>query len=128
MDANGILSVTAMDKVTGAQANAQIKADRGRLTDADIERRVADAERYREEDMALARKIHLRNAFEEAVYSVKSALTERNDLAGITELDDTLSWLEYESENATYEEIQKKADQLTSRFGVRVDASSREKF
>lgn len=128
LDANGILSVTAMDKVTGAQANAQIKADRGRLTDADIERMVADAERYREEDMALARKIHLRNAFEEAVYSVKSALTERNDLAGITELDDTLSWLEYESENATYEEIQKKADQLTSRFGVRVDPSSREKF
>lgn len=128
LDANGILSVTATDKVTGAQANAQIKADRGRLTDADIERMVADAERYREEDMALARKIHLRNAFEEAVYSVKSALTERNDLAGITELDDTLSWLEYESENATYEEIQKKADQLTSRFGVRVDPSSREKF
>lgn len=128
LDANGILSVTAMDKVTGAQANAQIKADRGRLTDADIERMVADAERYREEDLALARKIHLRNAFEEAVYSVKSALTERNDLAGITELDDTLSWLEYESENATYEEIQKKADQLTSRFGVRVDPSSREKF
>jgi L1 cell adhesion molecule like protein len=128
LDANGILSVTAMDKVTGAQANAQIKADRGRLTDADIERMITDAERYREEDLALARKIHLRNALEEAVYSVKSALTERNDIAGITELDDTLTWLEYDSESATYEEIQKKADQLTSRFGVRVDASSREKF
>lgn len=128
LDANGILSVTAMDKVTGAQANSQIKADRGRLTDADIERMIADAERYREEDLALARKIHLRNALEEAVYSVKSALTERNDIAGITELDDTLTWLEYDSESATYEEIQKKADQLTSRFGVRVDASSREKF
>ena len=128
LDANGILSVTAMDKVTGAQANSQIKADRGRLTDADIERMITDAERYREEDLALARKIHLRNALEEAVYSVKSALTERNDIAGITELDDTLTWLEYDSESATYEEIQKKADQLTSRFGVRVDASSREKF
>jgi len=128
LDANGILSVTAMDKVTGAQANSQIKADRGRLTDADIERMVADAERYREEDLALARKIHLRNALEEAVYSVKAALTERNDIAGITELDDTLTWLEYDSESATYEEIRKKADQLTSRFGVRVDASSRERF
>jgi len=127
LDANGILSVTAMDKVTGAQANADIKADRGRLTDADIERMISDAERYREEDMALARKIHLRNAFEEAVYSVKSSLTERNDIAGISELDDTLTWLEYDSESATYEEIQRKADQLYSRFGVRVDASSRER-
>ena len=51
-DSNGILAVTAMDKVTGAQANAEIKADRGRLTDTDIERMIADAERYREEDLA----------------------------------------------------------------------------
>jgi L1 cell adhesion molecule like protein len=127
LDANGILSVTAADKVTGAQANAEIRADKGRLTDADIERMIADAERYREEDLALARKIHLRNAFEEAVYSIKSSLTERNDIAGIAELDDTLNWLEYDSEGATYEEIRRKADQLYSRFGVRVDPSSRER-
>jgi heat shock 70kDa protein 1/2/6/8 len=125
LDANGILSVTAMDKVTGAQANAEIKADRGRLTDSDIERMIADAERYREEDLALARKIHLRNALEEAVYSVKSSLTERNDIAGISELDDILTWLEYDSETATHDEIQRKADELSRKFGVRVDASSR---
>ena len=128
LDANGILSVTAMDKVTGAQANAEIKADRGRLTDADIERMIADAERYREEDMALARKIHLRNALEEAVYGVKSSLTERNDIAGISELDDILTWLEYDSETASHEEIQRKADELQRKFGVRVDATSRYNF
>jgi L1 cell adhesion molecule like protein len=127
LDANGILSVTAMDKVTGAQAKADIKADRGRLTDGDIERMIADAERYREEDMALARKIHLRNALEEAVYTIKSNLTERNDIAGITELDDVISWIENESETATYEALSRKADQLYSRFGIRVDASSRMK-
>jgi len=128
LDANGILSVTAMDKVTGASANAEIKADRGRLTDADIERMIADAERYREEDLALARKIHLRNALEETVYSIKSNLTEKNDIVGISELDDVLTWLEYDSESATYEELQKKADQVYSRFGIRVDPSSRSHF
>jgi heat shock 70kDa protein 1/2/6/8 len=127
LDANGILSVTAMDKVTGAQAKADIKADRGRLTDSDIERMIADAERYREEDMALARKIHLRNALEEAVYTIKSDLTERNDIAGITELDDIISWIESEADDATYEALSRKADQLYSRFGVRVDATSRMK-
>jgi len=127
LDANGILSVTAMDKVTGAQAKADIKADRGRLTDADIERMVADAERYREEDMALARKIHLRNALEEAVYTVKSSLTERNDIAGITELDDIITWIESESEGASYEALSRQADKLYARFGVRVDAASRMK-
>ncbi len=49
LDANGILSVTAYDKVTGATANTKIKADRGRLSDDDIDRMIADAERYREE-------------------------------------------------------------------------------
>lgn len=125
LDANGILSVTAMDKVTGAQAKADIKADRGRLTDADVERMIADAERYREEDLALARKIHMRNALEEAIYSVKSSLTERNDIAGISELDDFISWVETESDSATYEQLSRKGDQLHSKFGVRVDATSR---
>jgi heat shock protein 1/8 len=125
LDANGILSVTAMDKVTGAQAKADIKADRGRLTDSDIERMIADAERYREEDMALARKIHMRNALEEAIYSVKSSLTERNDIAGISELDDFISWVETDGESATYEQLSRKGDQLHQKFGIRVDASSR---
>jgi L1 cell adhesion molecule like protein len=125
LDSNGILAVTAMDKVTGASAKADIKADRGRLTDGDIERMISDAERYREEDLALARKIHLRNALEESVYSVKSNLTERNDIAGISDLDEILSWLEYDSESASYDELVKKADSLYSRFGVKVDASSR---
>eukprot|EP00605_Chrysophyceae_sp_TOSAG23-4_P001954 GSChrysophyteH1.ASY1.ANO1.2165.1 assembled CDS len=114
LDSNGILAVTAMDK-----------ADRGRLTDSDIERMIADAERYREEDLALARKIHLKNALEESVYSVKSNLTERNDIAGISDLDEILTWLEYDSESASHQELQKKADQLFSRFGVKVDATSR---
>lgn len=127
LDANGILSVTAMDKVTGAQAKADIKADRGRLTEGDIERMVADAERYREEDLALAKKIHLRNALEEAVYTVKSNLTERNDIAGIMELDDIITWIEAESDMASYETLSRKADQIYSRFGVEVDVASRMK-
>ena len=63
--------------MTGAKASAQIKADRGRLTEEDIERMIADAERYREEDEMLSRKIHLRNALEEAVYRVKSTCTDK---------------------------------------------------
>jgi molecular chaperone DnaK (HSP70) len=65
--------------ITGAQANAEIKADRGRLTDAEIDRMIADAERYREEDMALARKIHLRNALEEVCYLPNCNLTVNSE-------------------------------------------------
>ena len=89
---------------------------------------IANSERYREEDLALGLKIRLRNAIEEAVYSIKSSLTERNDIVGITELDDTLNWLEYDAEGASHEELQRKADQLHSRFGVRVDPNRGEVF
>ena len=34
----------------------------------------------------------MRNALEEAIYSIKSNLTERNDLIGISELDDFITW------------------------------------
>lgn len=111
--------------MTGANAKADIKADRGRLTDSDIERMIADAERYREEDLALARKIHTKNALEEAIYSIKSTLTERNDIAGISELDDFLTWMDSDAESATIEQLQKKADQLHARFGIKVDPTSR---
>jgi molecular chaperone DnaK (HSP70) len=72
-----VLPSCVRDKVTGAKASAQIKADRGRLTEEDIERMVADAERYREEDECLSRRIHLRNALEEGIYRVKTTLTNR---------------------------------------------------
>lgn len=124
LDANGILAVSAMDKVTGAKAHASIKADRGRLTDEDIEKMVADAEKYRAQDEALAKKIHLRNALEEAAFRVKSAFAEKNDIAGTLELDDILGWLEYDSEQASYDEIQRKCEQFASKFGVKVEPIS----
>ena len=128
LDANGILEVTATDKVTGAAANAQIKADRGRLTDDDIDRMIADAEKYRAEDEALAKKLHLRNALEEAVYSIKSSLVEKNDVLGISDLGDILEWVEYESESASIGEIQSRCDTLRSRFGVTVEPMKEERM
>lgn len=124
LDANGILSVSAMDKVTGAKAQASIKADRGRLTDEDIERMVNDAEKYRAQDEALAKKINLRNALEESVFRVKSAFVEKNDITGTLELDDILTWLEYDSEQASYDELQRKVEQFSAKFGMKVESVS----
>ena len=126
LDANGILHVSARDKTTGAKAAAEIKADKGRLTDEDVERMIADAEQHRAADEALFKKLNLKNALEEAVYKVKSMLVEKNDIAGVTKLDDTLEWLEYESEGATIEEVQSQCDDLHKKFGVTVVAKNTE--
>lgn len=122
LDANGILSVSARDKVTGANAETQIKADRGRLTESDIERMIADAERFREEDERLAKLIQLRNQIEETVYSVKGKCVENNDIMGLSALDEILEWIDdTESfESATMEQLQEKCELIANKFGVRV--------
>eukprot|EP00873_Tetraselmis_striata_P019018 jgi/Tetstr1/439282/TSEL_027723.t1 len=54
---NGLLMVSARDKMTGAQAEVSIDHDRGRLSGEDIERMVAEAEAMRAEDEAREREM-----------------------------------------------------------------------
>ena len=121
------MSVSAFDKVTGANANTQIKADRGRLNDADIKRMIADADRYKAEDEKLAMMIKLRNNVEEAIYSIKSRCMEQNDIMGLEKLDPILEWIEdtEKFEAASYNELCSKADKITKDFGVSIDTSKK---
>merc|ERR1712093_476015 len=50
LDANGILNVTAKDTSTGKSGNITITNDKGRLSDAEIKRMLAEAEKYKAED------------------------------------------------------------------------------
>merc|ERR1719243_228159 len=50
IDANGILQVNAEDKGTGKAEKITITAEKGRLSEEDIERMVKEAEEYADED------------------------------------------------------------------------------
>merc|ERR1712241_1046355 len=50
IDANGILNVNAKDKSTGKDEKITIKNDKGRLSQEEVERMVAEAEKYAKED------------------------------------------------------------------------------
>lgn len=50
IDANGILSVTAQEKVTNKKTHIVINNDKGRLTKTEIERMISEAETFKEED------------------------------------------------------------------------------
>jgi L1 cell adhesion molecule like protein len=71
LDSNGILSVSAREQVTGAEAAATIKAERGRLIE-EVDRMIADAERYHAQDEELAAKTAYKSALEEALFSAQS--------------------------------------------------------
>merc|ERR1712129_71497 len=116
LDANGILSVSAKDKVTEASASTTIKADRGRLDDEDIERMISDAKAYREQDAEFARKTSLRNALEEACYETKATVSGARKAA----LEDMLEWLEFDAEDADMSALVERVETLKSDFGVTV--------
>jgi len=116
LDANGMLSVSAKDTQTNAQAETTIKADRGRLDEEDITRMVADAKKMREQDGGFAEKARLRNALEEACYEAKKT----NSGKGKEQLDAMLEWLEYDAEVADLDALTERVKTLKADFGVTV--------
>jgi len=78
IDANGMLNVSAVDKVTNKSNDIVIKNDRNRLSKEDIEKLVKDAEKYKEEDEKVAQRVEAKNSFEQYLYSVKNSLNEEN--------------------------------------------------
>merc|ERR1740133_889744 len=65
IDANGILQVSAEDKGTGKAEKITITAEKGRLSDEEIERMVQEAEEYAEEDKKMKDRVDKRNGLEE---------------------------------------------------------------
>jgi len=74
IDANGILNVGAEDKGTGKNEKITITNDKGRLSQDEIERMVAEAEEFKEEDQKVRDKIESRNQLENYVYQMKNQL------------------------------------------------------
>ncbi len=78
IDANGIVSVTAMDKGTNKSANITITAS-SNLTDADIEKAVKEAEQYAEEDKKRKEVVDMKNGAEQLILAVDKALVDSGD-------------------------------------------------
>merc|ERR1712196_213229 len=64
IDANGILNVSAVEKSTGKENKITITNDKGRLSADEIERMVAEAEKYKQEDEVNKSKIRAKNGLE----------------------------------------------------------------
>uniref|UniRef100_K1QG22 Heat shock protein 70 B2 n=1 Tax=Magallana gigas TaxID=29159 RepID=K1QG22_MAGGI len=101
IDANGILNVSAKDKSTGKSNKITITNDKGRLSKADIERMVNEAEKYKEEDDKQRQRIAARNQLESYVFTVKQAAEDTGDKLQSEDKEtisrvcsETVSWLD----------------------------------
>ena len=101
LDANGILNVSATDKSTGKSNKITITNDSGRLSKADVERMLAEAERFKAEDDAHRECVEARNKLENYIFGVKDAVRDYGDKLSSedrervdAEGDCALKWLE----------------------------------
>merc|ERR1712065_89952 len=108
IDANGILNVSAQDKSTGKQNQITITNEKGRLSADDIERMVAEAEKYKNEDEAVKEKIAAKNALESYAYNMKSTFDDDKVKGKCSEV---LAWLDA-NQSAEKEEFEHQQKEL----------------
>ena len=137
VDANGILSVSANDRASGATQQITITSEKGRLSEDEIKRMVAEAEEFAEEDAKLRSAVEARNGFESYAYQLKSSSGALDLPDGEKEQLDAalaaaLAWLDDHAtadEDATNEERKKLEDVanpiLASAYAAK-DASANE--
>ena len=103
IDANGILNVSAMDKSSGKESKITITNDKGRLSKDEIERMVADAEKYKKEDEVQRDRISAKNSLESYCFNMKTTINDEkladkidaDDKKKITDaIEDALKWME----------------------------------
>ena len=78
IDANGILSVEACDKGTGKKQDIKITGA-STLSSDEVERMVADAEKFASEDYAKREQVEMRNSSDSMVYQTEKQLNELGD-------------------------------------------------
>lgn len=78
IDANGILTVSAKDKASGKEQSITISGS-SNLEKSDIDRMMADARQYAEEDKNRRQQIELKNEADSLSYQARSLLTEKAD-------------------------------------------------
>jgi len=126
IDSNGILNVGAEDKGTGKKEKITITADKGRLSEAEIERMLKDEEMHRESDKLARETIEARNHLEGYAYNLKNQINDEDKLGGKIEAEDketlekaikeTLDWLDdnREADKDAYESKRKELEGVSN--------------
>ncbi|KAE8145573.1 heat shock protein 70 family [Aspergillus avenaceus] len=120
LDANGIMNVSAIEKGTGKTNKITITNDKGRLSKEDIERMLAEAEKFKAEDEAEASRIQAKNGLESYAYSLKNTINEGkltisdSDKEKVTsKVDEIIGWLD-NNQTATKDEYESQQKDLES--------------
>jgi len=120
VDANGIMKISATDRGTGKSNGVTITNDKGRLSQADIDRMVAEAEEFAAQDEEIRKKVEAKNAYENMLVSLKSQVNDKEGLGAkldaadkktiLAEIKSGSDWLDSEGQSASTEEITERQE------------------
>lgn len=88
IDANSILTVTAIDKATGKEQHITIENNNS-LSQEEIDRIKADAEEHKKEDELAQKELNNLNKCDSEIYQIENLLDSLKDNAAMTEEDKT---------------------------------------
>jgi len=113
IDANGILSVSAKDKTTGAKASTTIAATASRNSNEDVARMVEEARVNAAADKVLREKAEAKRLLEDAIFDVQ----DDDDASPTAKADaeEAEAWLSSDFDAATAAQIRDKANRLRRR-------------
>jgi len=124
VDSNGILNVSALEKGSGKAEKITITNDKGRLSKEEIEKMVADAEKFKDEDEKQKDRIAAKNGLESYIFNLKSSLDNEEVKAKLSTeeisgaqsaLDAALKWMDANqlAEKEEFEDKQKELETMS---------------
>lgn len=119
LDADGILMVSAVDKASASNAKSiRITNDKSRLSQADIDRMLKEAEQFKEEDSRRKELVEAKDSFERYLYQLKDQVTDEKKLAGkineedkkviLSAVGDAQKWSDAHKESASKEDFEEQ--------------------
>jgi molecular chaperone DnaK len=129
IDANGIVNVSAKDLGTGKQQSVTISGGSA-LNKDDIERMMADAEKYADEDRKRREEAEVRNRAETLAYTTEKFLSENSDKLPEdvkSEVSESIAELKKALEGTDTEAIRtatEKAAQASQKMGTAIYAQA----
>ena len=115
IDANGILSVKAMDKGTKKEQSITITASTG-LSDEEVEKMKKDAEAHAEDDKKKREAIEIKNTADTLIYTTEKMLKDGGDKVDEADkkaVEEKLEALKAVKDGDDTDAIKKAADELT---------------
>jgi L1 cell adhesion molecule like protein len=124
IDANGILNVSAIEKSTGKENKITITNDKGRLSKQDVERMVAEAEKFKVQDEAQRKKVEAKNGLENYCFSLRNSINDEKLSATLgadkavveKKIQEIMGWLENHPDEPpeVFEEKQKELEKVAN--------------